>query len=71
MRKRFPWLRAKTKTKLKPELQIKVVGNTCEAELGGTKPVNENCHNATFENFHSNSLLKIYVIHLEKSNIES
>ena len=33
---------------------MKVVSNTCEKELGGTKPLNENCYNATLENFQSN-----------------
>ena len=36
------WLWAKTKTKLKPELQMNVVCNTCGRELGKMKSVNEN-----------------------------
>ena len=61
MGKRSLHLRAKTKTKLKSKLQIKVVWNNGEREFGGMNLANENCYNVTFENFQSNSLLRIFM----------
>ena len=61
------WLRAKTKANLKPELKMKVVGNTCDKELGGkmksacehyVKSSLENLQKSLLEKFRENSIQK-------------